>query len=417
MSEVSLKILFFLIALNFSINAHSMTDSSSSKRLSTPSRSGGQQSSGNADYDRIVTGLYSLKGTGSVSCNQSYSTSARALICNCANEAGNQSLAGMTAVSRVVFSRAKSPDYPNSVRGVVCQRHQFSWTIGGWNSSCTRTRGNPTYFNTRNVTGNMLAKCVKSAQDAAKIELVDKPTQLFALNYCSTNRSAYRNAIPSWCRSLLNTQANRVDDHVFGFANSGQRRAVPARGSAPTSISMFESFKNFRFFMNEAYAANIDEPKIINTRADKKTYYNDKIKEILAKKHKKFSPYTFEDYSESVQNLMEGTRKNLPASITGDYNGDGKTDLVLMGSKKNKHTVIAFLSNGSGYKDYVVSSEKAYKKPLDNYLVNIQKSKIVFDDVKSRDAFQVESFGGAAIAKFFNGNKFVENGKTGFKFK
>ena len=413
-----MKKLIAILCLALSINASAFTDGTSGQRVSTPTTSKPQSNSGNAEYDRIASSLDSLRQVGSVSCNTSYRSSAHALVCNCANEAGNQSLDGMTAVSRVVFSRAKSPDYPGSVRGVVCQRHQFSWTIGGWDSNCSRTGGNPTYFNSPTVSGAMLANCTTSAKLAAKAELVDSPTQLYALNYCSTNRGAYRNAIPSWCRTLINTQANRVGDHVFGFANSGQRRTVPQRDSTSSAISFYNYFKTLSFFVSNAHAAIDDDLKITNTRTSKKTYLNDKIKKILKKKYRNFSPYSFNDYNKSVKNLMGETRDNLPASIIGDYNGDGVKDLILMGSNKNKHVIIAFVSNGKNYKDYVVSSERAFKKPLDIYLVNIQDSKIKFDDKKSRDAFQVESFGGAAVAKFFDGKKFADNTKkSGFTFK
>jgi len=407
-----LKILILFLTLNFSINAYAMSPRS---RVSTPNKT---RQSDNSEYSGIVTQLDALSRARSVSCNMSYRSSAHALVCNCANEAGNQSLEGMTAVSRVVFSRAKSPHYPLDVRKVVCQRHQFSWTIGGWDENCKRTKGNPTYFNSREVSGVMLAKCVSSSKKAARLELIEKPTKLYALNYCSTNPRAYRNSIPSWCRSLINTSQVRVGGHVFGFAEGGQRRPVPARGSTPGSISLFNFFKKLSFSINSAYAVENDDLKIINTRADKKTYYGDRINKILKTKYKKFSPYTFEDYSKSVKNLMGETRNNLPGSAIGDYNGDGKRDLVLMGSIEDKNVILAFLSKGRGFQDYLVSSEPAFKNPLDVYLVNIQKSKTLFNDKKARDAFQVEAFGGAAIAKLFDGKKFVDNNKkTGFKFK
>jgi len=411
------RALFILFILSGSLKALALTGRPVKEtKISTP-RGPGAPSGQHEEYNALYQDLDTIGGENSLNCNQTYKSSAHAMVCNCANESGNQSLKGMTAVSRVVLSRLKSPDYPQTILGVVCQRSQFSWTIGGWNSKCQRLRATPTYFNTKRVTGLMLKKCVRSAQDAAALELVSNPTELYALNYCSNNPRAYRNAIPTWCRTLINT-ATPIGGHVFGFANRGQRRAVPARGSAPSSISWLDYFRSQSFFISKAFASFSDDPKIINTRSKKQVIYGEKIQKTLQKKYKNFKPYSFKDFDKPVQNLLKATRDNLPAATTGDYNGDGEKDLIVMGRDKNKHVVLAFLSHKNNFKDFVVSSEPVYTKPIDTYLVNISKKSILFNNKKSQDAFQVETFGGAAIAKLFDGRKFVDNNKkNGFTFK
>lgn len=412
--ELKMNILLSLLITCFSCSLLANTDGASARRVATPRSKPVQINSNDASYRSVYYGLQSLGQAGSVNCNQSFLSSAHALICNCANEAGNQNLEGMTAVSRVVFSRAKSSNHPSNVKKVICERHQFSWTIGGWYEDCTRARGKPTYFNSPKVQGAMLKNCVKTAQLAARLELVDNPNKLFALNYCSTNPRAYRNAIPGWCRGLLNTQ-RPIDGHVFGFAGGRGRLSIPTRGSTP--ISWFDYIKELKLFDNLAHASD-GGPQITNTKSKRRLVYGDKIETILQKKYKTFTPYKFDEYDKSVKNLIKGTRNNLPAALIGDYNGDGKQDLVLMGSDKKKQVILAFLSDKKGYTDFVVNSENEYSKPLDLYLMNIPKKKIIFNNKKDRDAFQVEKFGGAAVAKLFDGQKFVDNNsKTGFKFR
>jgi spore germination cell wall hydrolase CwlJ-like protein len=46
-------------------------------------------------------------------------------------EARNQSLAGQVAVAQVTMNRVKSPNYPDTVCGVVNQKNQFSWYWDG----------------------------------------------------------------------------------------------------------------------------------------------------------------------------------------------------------------------------------------------------------------------------------------------
>lgn len=46
-------------------------------------------------------------------------------------EARNQSLAGQVAVAQITMNRVASPDYPDTVCGVVNQYKQFSWYWDG----------------------------------------------------------------------------------------------------------------------------------------------------------------------------------------------------------------------------------------------------------------------------------------------
>lgn len=398
-----------------------MADNTSAERVEIPRADVRRAGLENKEYRTLIQRLNSLSENSIITCDTSYLSSAHALICNCANEAGNQSLKGKEAVSRVVFSRLKSPKYPrakpSTIRRVICEKDQFTWTKNGWDPNCNKKiTGSRTHFNSSTVRGSVLRECAASIKSAARIELIEKPNELYALNYCSTQKSAYRGKpIPRWCRNMISHNP-RVGQHAFGFANDNENVPFVPDVLESSSISFFDYLKKIDFFFSVAEAA--EPPKIVNKKSKRKVVYSDDIKKILNSKYRGFKAYNFESYRKGVQVLLKSTRDNLPSSIVGDYNGDGKNDLVIMGAKGKKHLVIAFLSAGASYKDFVVDSGGANQKPFDLYLVNIPKRKIIFYDKKKRDAFQIEKFGGAAYAMLFNGKKFVDNGSgKNFKYK
>jgi N-acetylmuramoyl-L-alanine amidase len=53
------------------------------------------------------------------------------LVENVYHEARGEDVLGQAAVAYVTLNRGRSPDYPNSVCGVVWQKGQFSWTVDG----------------------------------------------------------------------------------------------------------------------------------------------------------------------------------------------------------------------------------------------------------------------------------------------
>lgn len=71
---------------------------------------------------------YNIAHALSMTCNKSTS-SYDCLLCNCYHESRGESLDGMVAVSKVVLSRTKSPDFPKTICGNVYKPSQFSWTI------------------------------------------------------------------------------------------------------------------------------------------------------------------------------------------------------------------------------------------------------------------------------------------------
>jgi hypothetical protein len=374
-------------------------------------------------YGRIVRELQSLRQSspGRVNCNTSLTTSAHALICNCANEAGIERMEGKTAVQRVVFSRAKSTAFPNSIRGVICQNRQFSWTINGFDSQCNRRvpRSAP-HLNSPVVNEPVLSQCFTATVEAARLEFEENANGFYAMNYASTNHAAYRgygNPMPSWVRNCINQGAPRVGSHVFCNAAAGYRNSVPPNGGSSVIVRLFEPI--IKLISSNAFAL-VNETEIINTNSKHKVILDEKVKKLISQKYPGFSMHSFKSFSKPTRELMSGVRDNLPMAMRGDFDGNNIDDLILMGKNGEEQLALAFFfDEKNNIKSYVAHKFEngEIEKPVDIYLVRIPKTKIKFTKGKDRDAFQIEKFGGAAEAFLFNGTKFVRNNPTdGFLF-
>ena len=402
------------------------------KGLKTTSKGSFSKGSKSGAYGEIIRDLQKLKTSSSraVHCNRTLDTSARALICNCANEAGVELLAGKVAVQRVVFSRVKSTGFSNSIRGVICDRFQFSWMNNGWDQSCNRKilRRAP-YLNTPVVREPMLSQCYNATAEAARLEFQNNPKKLFALNYANPDPRAYRaygNSMPIWVKTLKHDpNAKIIHSHIFGFANRNLKRSIPKNKQFPDAI-VYNSIINpiinpiINLLSNEAFAT-LTETEIINTNRRHKLILDEKIKTILFKKYPKFKIYSFENYSKYVRQLMSKVRDNLPMAIKGNYDGnDLDDDVILLGEIEKTPVAIALLfDEKNNVTPYIAHQfDKGDISPfpsLDAYLVKISKTKIKHSVGKLRDAFQVEKFGGIAFPIHFNGEKFVRNNvKDGF---
>lgn len=415
--------LLTIITLTFTLNttAFSFGDGADGpRRLGNGSIGDAPQSPDrNGVYGRIVRELQNLReaNPGSLNCNTSLTTAAHALVCNCANEAGIERLAGKVAVQRVVFSRAKSTAFPNSIRGVVCQNRQFSWTINGFDGQCNRRipRSAP-HLNSPTIREPVLSQCYAATAEAARLEFQEDPNGFYAMNYASTNHAAYRaygNPMPRWVRNCISQGAPRVGSHVFCNAAAGYRRSVPQNGGSSVIVYLYESA--LKYLSNIAHAV-VNETEIINTNSKQKLILDEKIKSLLNKKHPDFKPYSFKSFSKPSKKLMSGVRNNLPMAMKGDFDGNKIDDVILFGNENGKDIALAFLFDDKNQISNHVAHEfekGEITKPIDIYLVRIPKTKIKHSVGKDRDAFQIEKFGGAAQAYHFNGKRFVLNDQDG----
>ncbi len=207
------NILFFSTLLIVS-NAFSFGGNGQS--LSTP----GARTNGNSyrglspAAQSLLHGLDAIEAAGSINCNQSLTSAASCLACNCGNEVNpRESLEEKAKVTKVVLSRVKSSQYPNTICGVICDKSQFSWTLGTYNEQCQRTRRrNPRYFNHKSLSGNELKSCIASIKLAARDLMVERPNEIYALSYLNPEASSDR----SWLNRCRRNQAEpRRGSHLF----------------------------------------------------------------------------------------------------------------------------------------------------------------------------------------------------------
>lgn len=358
--------------------------------------------------------MMELRATGAVDCNQTFLSSAHLMICNCANETAHESQQGKIDVARVVFSRAKSPYFPNTVKGVVCQDSAFSWMNGGFNSRCERLipRAAP-LLNHAVVREPTLSNCVQAVGQAAKIELVDKPTEIFALNYCNPRICG----VASWCRNFPRSSGmiKRTGNHYFGFERTALR-GMPSPGIPEGIVKL----PGIRFLMSLFYPAKSFAGgfSVSKTFAAEKIVLDENLNRVLTQKYKGFRVYDDKSYSKKAKLFLSSRSKISPSAITGDYNGDGYKDVILLGKHKGKERIVAFISKGlDRYQDYTFTYKTAQKSPYTSYLVNVNASEVKFKSGKKRQAWQIETYGGAFESYYFAEKGIKLNDKKGFSFK
>ncbi len=193
-------IIFFSTIL---VAASAFSFGGNGRSLSTPSGQGPFTRTSNSAYNRLASELQSIHSAGQTRCDVSPTSAAQCAVCNCANEAGILDHRGKVGVTRVLFSRVKSQKYPNSMCGVTWQPSQFSWTIG-----VLDPRRRARHISHRTVVEPTLSACIAGVAEAANIELLQQPNELFALNYFNP-----RLVRPRWARNC--TRVSRDGGHDF----------------------------------------------------------------------------------------------------------------------------------------------------------------------------------------------------------
>lgn len=223
-----MKIFSILILLFSCSSAFSFGGNKSTKKFtpgaaasSDVKRSFGQKRS----YQKLDQQLRSLQTAGSTRCDRSPTSAAQCLVCNCLNEIGPYSQDKQVNVARVVFSRVKSPKFPNSICATVWQPSQFSWTIG-----VLDPRRRSRYISVRKGSGQNFNKCIQSTRTAADIELNKFPKKSFSLHYF--NPKIVR---PSWARACKKVRYDGAHAFYDDCSGSGYRAPKQLTESAIAS--------------------------------------------------------------------------------------------------------------------------------------------------------------------------------------
>lgn len=171
------------------------------------------------------------------------------------------------------------------------------------------------------------------------------------------------------------------------------------------------------FASSTAFSSIQFEPKTINTKSEKKVLLGKDIIRVLKKKNSSFKPLEISKFSKGVQNLFKKSRKELPMSVTADFNGDKVQDLAVLGKAGNTYKLLAFTSSKNSYKVHTISSWSAkafretftYKGKIIRYLSLITKKQIKAPANFNKDAFQLETYQGYTELFYFDGKSFKVN--------
>lgn len=284
-------------------------------------------------------------------------------ICNCVHENGFEPAEGRIAVNRVVYTRAISGHYPRSICGVIRQPWQFSW----YNPNMSQKH------QTLNVNMPAVRNCIQTSADSQ--QYIGK---WFASNYYNPSIVS-----PSWasgCRGFVNIGNHRfATGGCYGVRPNTTFIEQNQPGYSAPATSWLEEI----FFTPVAHAGFSPVEGFLK----KNNQY--KIKE---------------NFSNDIQKNI-GENRN-PASVEGDFNGDGKLDFVSILVKDNKHMMMFFISQGDGF------VTKAKPIPSDDifYLSKINKEKVdvILPNKKPRDIIQLEVFMGPTEGYYIDQNKVLK---------
>lgn len=87
----------------------------------------------------------------------------------------------------------------------------------------------------------------------------------------------------------------------------------------------------------------------------------DKISEALRAYNKDFVLWRLEDYPEDKITAYPYSEKSLPYLVEGDFNNDGKEDMVLAGHDKDSNITIAMMSSSPSYYALKISDFPCYR--------------------------------------------------------
>ena len=161
---------------------------------------------------------------------------------------------------------------------------------------------------------------------------------------------------------------------------------------------------------------------------DNSVELNDKLRSVIEEFNPSFRLYNFDDYAPKVRSYYKDAKNILPMAVEGDFNGDRKLDIALMGYVKDEKPethILMILDYKESPSLHVVRSAGYYdpntvvKLPANEdgdleeqnglifYLSRLSSDHLEFPEGKvSSDALQLEIWGSSTTsAHVFRGDR------------
>lgn len=177
----------------------------------------------------------------------------------------------------------------------------------------------------------------------------------------------------------------------------------------------------FLYFSAQAQDVLLNSPQ----KGEVKT--NEVVLNILNKWDKNFAVFPIKSFPPTVIGLFRDSKQELPMAVLGDFNGDQKQDIALLGHNKTQQRVVILVAQDKTYsvvdvntkpfedpeKSFLETEDTGKEKGLSFYL-SLLPAKDLEMSKKSTfkhkpDALQLENYGGQTNAYYLKAkgkNKF-----------
>lgn len=164
----------------------------------------------------------------------------------------------------------------------------------------------------------------------------------------------------------------------------------------------------------------VELPTITNSQTKKELKLNDEALKVLKKWNPQFEVYHISDYAQTVMELFQATKNELPMAVIGDFDADKKDDIALMGADRKKEYSVILLQRDRSFeifvaretekpsleKNQLVSSEGDMQVGLSQYLglESAENYKEIKDLKSNQKLLQIEEFGGSSSLYYLKSN-------------
>lgn len=105
----------------------------------------------------------------------------------------------------------------------------------------------------------------------------------------------------------------------------------------------------------------LNTPPLSSGNVKDKTLPNE-VTEALAAYDTEFHTWTLATYPPEKLTQYPYSAKSIPYAVSGDYNGDGREDMILAGHNKDANIIVALISTAAGYRVIEVQKASYYSK-------------------------------------------------------